>query len=120
MLFRSIREFHPIGKLSRLTFRFETSDGKLYDFKGVNHNIVYAIYYYEPIQKQLPTNSILNPEYRMNYLDYMYKQEEIEGDSEEEDDDENEYSRDDIEVYKKKELEYSTKGLELRKLDLLD
>jgi hypothetical protein len=115
-----IREFHPIGKLSRLTFRFETSDGKLYDFKGVNHNIVYAVYYYEPIQKQLPTNSILNPEYKMNYLDYAYKQEEIEGDSDEDDDDGEEYSRDDIDIYKKKELEYNSQGLNLQKLDLLD
>jgi hypothetical protein len=109
-----IREFHPIGKLSRLTFRFETADGKLYDFKGVNHNIVYAIYYYEPVQRHLPTNSILNPEYKMNYLDYMYKQEEIEGDSDEED----EFSRDDIEIYKKKEIEYSDEGLKLRDFDL--
>jgi hypothetical protein len=117
-----IREFHPIGKLSRLTFRFETSDGKLYDFKGVNHNIVYAIYYYEPIQKHVHSNSILNPEYKMNYLDYMYKQEEIEGDSDEDDDENNEdeYSRDDIELYKNKELKYSTQGLNLSKLDILD
>lgn len=115
-----IREFHPIGKLSRLTFRFETSAGELYDFKGVNHNIVFAVYYYEPIQKLLPSNSILNPEYKMNYLEYAYKQEEIEGDSEEDEDDDNEYSRDDIEIYKKKELEYSAQTLELRKLELMD
>jgi hypothetical protein len=110
-----IREFHPIGKLSRLTFKFETADGNLYDFKGVNHNIVYAIYYYEPKQHRLPTTSILNPEYKMNYLEYAYKQEEIEGDSDEED----EYSRDDIEIYKKKEIEYSDAGIRLRELSLL-
>ena len=107
-----IREFHPIGKLSRLTFRFETSDGSLYDFKGVNHNIVFAIYYYEPMQNDFPTNSILNPEYKMNYLEYMYKQEEIEGDS----DDEDEFSRDDIEKYKKRELEYSEDGIKLQQM----
>lgn len=107
-----IREFHPIGKLSRLTFRFETSDGSLYDFKGVNHNIVFAIYYYEPMQNDFPTNSILNPEYKMNYLEYMYKHEEIEGDS----DDEDEFSRDDIEKYKKRELEYSEDGIKLQQM----
>ena len=29
----AVREFHPIGKLSRLTLRFETNKGTLYDFK---------------------------------------------------------------------------------------
>lgn len=105
-----IREFHPIGKLSRLTFRFETSNGSLYDFKGVNHNIVYAVYYYEPVQHEYPSESILNPEYKMNYLDYAYKQEEIEGDSDEED----EFSRDDIEKYKKIEMEYNENGIRLQ------
>lgn len=105
-----IREFHPIGKLSRLTFRFETNQGQLYDFKGVNHNIVFAVYYYEPVQKNVPTNSILNPEYKMNYMDYLYEEEE-------EDDDE--YSRDDIEQYKKKELEYNNDGIKLKNLSLL-
>lgn len=105
-----IREFHPIGKLARLTFRFETPDANLYDFKGVNHNIIFAVYYYEPIQNQLPTYSLLNPEYKMNYLDYMYKQEDIDGDS----DDEDEFSRDDLEIYKNKEIEYSEDVIKLR------
>lgn len=107
-----IREFHPIGKLSRLTFRFETNDGSLYDFKGVNHNIVYAVYYYEPLQNDYPTASILNPEYKMNYLEYMYEQEEVEGDS----DDEDEFSRDDIEKYKNREIEYSEDGIKLQQM----
>ena len=42
------REFHPIGKLSRLTIRFETASGRLYDFKDVNHTITFSIKYYEP------------------------------------------------------------------------
>jgi hypothetical protein len=100
-----IREFHPIGKLSRLTLRFETNTGALYDFKGVNHNIVFAVYYYEPVQNEYPTGSLLNPEYKMNYIEYLYKQEEIEGDSD--DDDEEEFSRDDLEKYKKIEAQYS-------------
>jgi hypothetical protein len=32
------REFHPIGKLSRLSFRFETINGNIYDFKVVKIN----------------------------------------------------------------------------------
>ena len=105
-----IREFHPIGKLSRISLRFETNKGLLYDFKGVNHNIVFAIYYYEPKQNKFPEGSILNPEYKMNYIDYQYYQEEIEGDS---DDENEEYSRDNIDDYKKREIDYSNEGIKL-------
>lgn len=105
-----IREFHPIGKLSRLTLIFETNTGELYDFKGVNHNIIFAVYYYEPIQKSQITYSMLNPDYKMNYIDYLYKEEEIEADSEEDDDD---FSRDNIEIYKKKELIYGMNRLDV-------
>jgi hypothetical protein len=111
-----IREFHPIGKLSRLSLRFETNKGTLYDFKGVNHNIIFAIYYYEPTQKKLPQNSILNPEYKMNYMEYKYYEEEIEGDSEE-DEDEEDYSRDNIDNYLIKENEYSNEGIQLKKYE---
>jgi hypothetical protein len=87
----------------------------------LNHNIIFAIFYYEPVQKNIPKLSILNPEYKMNYLDYLYKQEEIEGDSDsgdegdggdggdgKDDKDGNEdFSRDDIDDYKIKENLYS-------------
>jgi hypothetical protein len=106
-----VREFHPIGKLAKMSLRFETNKGTLYDFKGVNHNIVFAIYYYEPIQKKFPEGSLLNPEYKMNYIDYQYNQEEIEGDS---DDDEEDFSRDNIMDYKKKEKMYSEEGMQLQ------
>jgi hypothetical protein len=115
-----VREFHPIGKLSRMNIRFETTKGGLYDFKGLNHNIIFAIFYYEPIQKNIPKNSILNPEYKMNYLDYLYKQEEIEGDSDDENDNcENsdaceDFSRDNIDDYKIKENLYSERGVKLQ------
>ena len=108
-----VREFHPIGKLSRMTLRFETNKGSLYDFKGINHNIIFAIFYYEPIQKNVPTRSILNPEYKMNYIDYLYKQEEIEGDSDDDDDNNEDYSRDNIDDYKTKEKQYSENGVKL-------
>jgi hypothetical protein len=111
-----VREFHPIGKLSRMSLRFETSKGSLYDFKGLNHNIIFAVFYYEPIQKNIPKNSILNPEYKMNYLDYLYKQEEIEGDSDG-DDDGDDFSRDNIDDYKIKENLYSDKGVQLQQMN---
>jgi len=98
-----LREFHPIGKLPRLTFRFEIENGELYDFKGVNHNIVFAIYYYEPAQKNILKTSVLNPLYNMDFIDYTYNNDE-DDDSDEEDE---ELSRDNINIYKKKELEYT-------------
>jgi hypothetical protein len=115
-----------------MTLRFETNKGALYDFKGLNHNIIFAIFYYEPIQKNIPKNSILNPEYKMNYLDYLYKQEEIEGDSDDDEDADagvsggggdgedggedggEDFSRDNIEDYKIKENLYSKRGVELQ------
>jgi hypothetical protein len=105
------REFHPIGKLSKITLRFETETGALYNFKGVNHNLVFAIYYYEPKQDNIVRESILNPDYNPNILNYLYKQEEQEGESDEEDED---FSRDNIDVYKKRELQYNHQGIENR------
>ena len=110
-----IREFHPIGKLSQLTIRFETADRKLYDFKGVNHNITLAIYYYEPSFKQIENfNSILNPNYTTNFNNYKYtndEQEIINENDEDEDDledDNNEkFSRDNINIYKQMEQKYN-------------
>ncbi len=98
-----IREFHPIGKLSKITFRFETADGNLYDFKGVNHLITYVIKYYKPrlinIQDFKP---ILNPNYKSNYNEYKYLNEDQELSD---DEDKNEYSKDNIyQKYKQTEL----------------
>ena len=99
------REFHPIGKLSKLTFRFEASNNNLYDFKGVNHIITYIIYYYSP--KFNLTNefrSILNPNYKNNFNDYNYYNKEHELEDEE---DKEDFSRDKLfETYKKNELLY--------------
>lgn len=95
------REFHPIGKLSRLTLRFELSNGRLYDFKGVNHTITFAIHYYEPTTKMMFQQSILNPNYDGNFLEYMYKQEEQESDS---DDQEEDFNRDQLRDYRTQEM----------------
>lgn len=110
-----IREFHPIGKLARLTLRFETADKKLYDFKGVNHNITLAIYYYEPkITSDTLFSSILNPNYKTNFNEYKYTNDEQEiinendDDEDDENDNENEnFSRDNINIYKQREQKYN-------------
>jgi hypothetical protein len=46
------QEFHPIGKLTSLTFSFENQDGNPYDFKGVNHTITLAINHYKPVKNR--------------------------------------------------------------------
>ena len=85
----SIREFHPIGKLTRLSLRFERVDGGLYDFKGVNHTITFMITYYEPIQKEPWREFHLNRNYNGDFLTYNRYQEdqELSGVDSEEDDD---------------------------------
>ena len=86
-----LREFHPIGKLPKLSFQFQRIDGSLYDFKGVNHTMTFAVYYYEPIQQKQFTQSILNPNYNGNFIEYMHS---IEDEDEDSDDQEEDYSRD--------------------------
>lgn len=81
-----MREFHPIGKLSRITIRFTLPDGSLYDFKGVNHTITLAIKYLEPVQKQCFARSLINPNYTGNIMEYMFHQEAQELDSDDADD----------------------------------
>jgi len=54
------QEFHPIGKLTSLTFTFENQDGKPYDFKGVNHTVTLSIIYYKMLQTN-PDQSVISP-----------------------------------------------------------
>lgn len=91
------REFHPIGKLSRITIRFETSSGRLYDFKDVNHTITFNIKYYEPQSNTKFTRSIINSNYDGDFMKYQYLQEEQEEDSDDQDID---YNKDDFDKYK--------------------
>lgn len=77
------REFHPIGKLTHMTLRFERPDGSLYNFRGVNHTITMVVRYYEPKQTMPFTNYTLNPEYNPDFFKYIQDQE---SESEEEDD----------------------------------
>ena len=95
-----MREFHPIGKLSRLTFRFEISNGNLYDFKDVNHILTFSIKYLEPAGKVDFKKSIINTNYDGDFMKYQYTQEEQEEDSDDQDID---YNRDEFEKYKKNE-----------------
>lgn len=95
------REFHPIGKLTRLTLRFETSKGLLYDFKDVNHTLVFSIKYLEPVSTNSDfKRSIINSNYNGDFLKYQYGQEEQEEDSDDQDID---YNRDPFENYKNNE-----------------
>jgi len=91
------REFHPIGRLSRLTLRFETGNGLLYDFKGVNHNITFGVKYYEPVMKAQFERSLINKNYTGDFMSYMYSQAEQE---EESDDEEEDLNRDTLENYR--------------------
>ena len=70
----SVREFHPIGKFSRMTLTFKTQSGKLYDFKGANHNITFKIYYYQALTNIPFDKSILNPNYNPDVLEYRMNQ----------------------------------------------
>lgn len=68
------KEFHPIGKLNKLKFRFERkSDGGLYDFKNIDLHFILLIKYLRPIQKNNFEKSTLNPNYNPNYLGYFNK-----------------------------------------------
>ncbi|AUF82213.1 hypothetical protein TetV_121 [Tetraselmis virus 1] len=66
-------DFHPIGKLSKLTLRFETLAGDRYDFKGVDHHIFMLIKFLSPRNERSlpPPMSRLNPDYDPNTVRYI-------------------------------------------------
>lgn len=103
------KPFHPIGKLSKLSFRFETQDGNLYDFKGVNHQMLFVIKFLTPTQKVQFNKGILNPNYNPNFMNYMSNNRTIE--YKEDSDHEDDFSSHVYETKYKKELQeydYST------------
>lgn len=110
------REFHPIGKLSKITLRFTLPSGELYDFKGVNHTVTFALHYYEPTPNVKFDRSVIQPNYTGNMLEYMFRQEEQESDSEDQEED---FSRDRLDDYRQRELMYLPENLRLRHLDLM-
>lgn len=65
------KPFHPIGRVSRLTFRFEMNDGSLYDFKGINTQLLMAVKFLSPGKRVPITKSVLNPDYNPDFLKYM-------------------------------------------------
>jgi hypothetical protein len=69
------KPFHPIGRLQKLTFRFELPDGALYDFRGVDMFMLLQIKYYAPKKKEVNmdghVDSVLNPNYDPNFVRYM-------------------------------------------------
>lgn len=97
------REFHPIGKLSKITFRFETADGNPYDFKGINHTVTYLIKYYKPkLINAQEFKPLLNPNYKSDFNEYRSINDDQQLSDEE---DKNEYSRDHLlERFKYNEL----------------
>lgn len=105
------RDFHPIGKFSRMTVRFETSKGKLYDFKGVNHTLTFAIRYYEPTQKNKFEYSLINPNYDGDFLKYMFHRGD-ENAEEDSDDESEDYSRDNLKNYRVVEARNTPERLE--------
>lgn len=61
------KPFHPIGKLGKLSVRFETPDGELYNFKGVNHHIMLVLKYLVPSVK-LDSSSSAPKRYQIREL----------------------------------------------------
>lgn len=78
------KDFHPIGKLTHLDFRFEIDDNQLYDFKGVNHNLLVNIKYYVPNKILDNMNYTLNSNYNPDFITYKRTQYEKDDESEEE------------------------------------
>lgn len=67
------KPFHPIGRLSRLTFRFERLEGVLYDFKGVNTQLLLAVKFLSPGKRIPLKRSVLNPDYDPDFLRYTMR-----------------------------------------------
>jgi hypothetical protein len=67
------KPFHPIGRLTRLTLRFELSNGVLYDFKGVNHHLTFSINFRSPAGRVVFSRSVLNPDYDPDLVKYQLR-----------------------------------------------
>jgi hypothetical protein len=66
------KAFHPIGRLLRMTLRFELSDGSLYDFKGINNQLLLSVKYYAPKSAtDTQFKSLLNPDYDPDFHNFM-------------------------------------------------
>lgn len=67
------KEFHPIGKLARLHFRFERkSDRQLYDFKGIDLHFMLSIKMLAAVKlNDRELEYSLNPNYNPDYQGFM-------------------------------------------------
>lgn len=96
------KPFHPIGKINKLTFRFETAKGKIYDFKGVNHQMLMVVKFLVPTQKLVFQRSVLNPNYDPDFVKYLARNQTIR--NKEDSDDEEQFDDDDNKQQYKKML----------------
>jgi hypothetical protein len=78
------KDFHPIGKLSKIDLRFETINGLMYDFKGINHHLLLNIKFYTPIGNIDNVKYSLNANYNPNIIEYQKTQYEKDDYSDEE------------------------------------
>lgn len=78
------KDFHPIGKLSKIDLRFETINGLMYDFKGINHHLLLNIKFYTPVGNIDNAKYSLNANYNPNLIEYQNTQYEKEDYSDEE------------------------------------
>ena len=104
------KDLHPIGKFASIDLKFEMLNGKLYDFKGVDHHFLLNIKYYVPTQNNNNVNKkdyVLNTNYNPNLLDYKRTQYEKDDNSEDEINElANNFKKNFLE--KEKEYEYSS------------
>jgi hypothetical protein len=99
------KPFHPIGKLARLSIRFETQAGELYDFKGVNHQLLFVLKYLVPKQTHIFHKSILNPNYDADFVRYMSTSRTIQN-KEDSDDEQDFTTKDNLAQYRKELQQY--------------
>jgi hypothetical protein len=106
------KQFHPIGKLARLTFRYERLDGELYDFKGVNHHLLIVVRYHVPKRQHSFSQYRLNPNYNPDFLKFMKTMEQKETSDIEDSDDNNANDKNFRTVYLKREKELASSDSE--------
>ena len=101
------KDLHPIGKLSSIDLRFERIDGKLYNFRGLNHHMLISIKYLVPYKKPEKFDYTLNTNYNPDLLEYKRTQYEKDDNSDEEINElANNFKKNFLE--KEKEYEYSS------------
>lgn len=90
--------FHPIGKLNKLRFRFERLNGELYNFKGVDHHLFMSVKFMVPRSDRTlpPPQNRLNPDYDPNIMRYQVTRKNELDESDTESDDELVRDRDHI------------------------